>query len=145
MEEKLSNIAEGRLSPQDFDTYIDDYVKDTVKNVLNNVEKSELHFNKAGKGAKEHNCPCCNKALSESKFGWYCNPKKDGCGFSLNFNVFEHKMKESDLEDLINKGKTKAYTFTWKSGMKSKARLILDKDNHKTGFEFVNEKTYSKG
>ena len=64
MEEKLSNIAEGRLSPQDFDTYIDDYVKDTVKNVLNNVEKSELHFNKAGKGAKEHNCPCCNKALS---------------------------------------------------------------------------------
>lgn len=145
LEEKLSDIAKGGLSPQDFDTYIDGYVKDTVKNVLNNVEKSEIHFNKAGKGAKEHNCPCCNKALSESKFGWYCNPKKDGCGFSLDFNVFEHKMKESDLEDLINKGKTKAYTFTWKSGKKSKARLILDKDNHKTGFEFVNEKTYSKG
>ena len=46
-------------------------------------------------------------------------------------------MKETDLADLIAKGKTKAYTFKSKAGKSFKARLLLDKQNHKTTFEFV--------
>lgn len=49
-------------------------------------------------------------------------------------------MKESDLEDLIAKGKTKAYTFKSQAGKSFKAKLVLDKSNHKTRFEFVDSK-----
>gem|GEM_PF-2700238 len=54
-------------------------------------------------------------------------------------------MKESDLEDLLNKGKTKTYSFKSKAGKTFKAKIVVDKENNKTAFEFDNSKSsYSK-
>ena len=54
-------------------------------------------------------------------------------------------MKESDLEDIISKGKTKAYSFKSKAGKTFKAKLVLNKDTKKNDFEFVNSSSSSSG
>ena len=80
-------------------------------------------------------CPCCGGELKSTKFTWECD-----CGFKFWIETCGHKMKESDLKDLVQNGRTKVYDFTSKAGKKFRASLVLDKDGKKTNFEFENKK-----
>jgi DNA topoisomerase-3 len=138
MEAKLNAIATEELSLSDYMESVNKYVSDTTKKILSSNTESLSAFNKSASSAssgKVFDCPCCGKPLKFGRFGWYCDSKD----FSFGAEIFGHKMKESDLEDLLTKGKTKAYTFKWSSGKSSKAKIVLDKSKKNgTGFEFDN-------
>ena len=134
MEANLHAIADGELSLNDYRSIIDGYVANTTKTILaGNKEKLSEFNNSPNSSGKVHKCPCCDTELKFGRYGWYCE-----CGFSFGTEICGHKMKESDLEDLIAKGTTKAFSFKAKSGNTFKAKLVLDKEEKKTKFEFDN-------
>lgn len=134
MESNLNAIATGEMGKEAYLEEVETYVANTTKAILSENHEHLESFNHGNSG-KEHQCPCCGAVLKYGRYGWYCT-----CKFSFGLEICGHKMKESDLEDLLAKGKTKAYTFKSKAGKSFKAKLVLDKDNHKTGFEFVDSK-----
>lgn len=132
MEQKLHDIAEGRLSASDYQEYIEHYIRQTTDIAVN---LKDCHIATAYGSSMtptvNANCPFCNTPIKAGPYGWYC-PNKD---FSFG-TVAGHKMKEQDLFDLLTKGKTKAYSFTSKAGKKFKAHLVLNTSEKKTEFEF---------
>lgn len=132
METKLDEIAKGNLSKETYLAEIEQYVSDTTKKIIAE-NHARLSSNGNSMNTKTHKCPCCGKDLNFGRYGWYCD-----CKFSFGLEICGHKMKESDLEDLINNGETKSYTFKWKSGKSSKAKIALNKQEHKTEFKFDN-------
>lgn len=143
MEAHLSNIADGKLSLSDYRNIIDEYVDATTKSICaGNAEKlSGFSGSSSASSGKKFNCPCCGNELKFGRYGWYCD-----CKFSFGVEICGHKMKETDLEDLIAKGKTKTYSFKSKTGKTFKAKLVLNKETKKTDFEFDNSapKKFSK-
>lgn len=143
MEASLNAIAMGTLALNTHMKTINEYILNTTKRILSDNKERLTGFNSSSSSSgKTFNCPCCGKTLNFGRYGWYCD-----CKFSFGLEIFGHKMKESDLEDLLTKGKTKSYLFTWKSGNFSNARIVVDKEKHKTSFEFDNsapKKSYRK-
>lgn len=148
MEQKLSDIASGNLSVAEYEKDIRAYITATVKNVLdnNNERIGMTSTSKNGSSAPSHSydCPCCSKTLKYGRYGFYCDKNDSGCGFSFGNEIAGHKMKESDLKDLIEKGHTKEYSFKSKEGKKFNAMLKVDKENHKASFDFSKSNSYSK-
>ena len=135
MESKLNAIAMGELDIDSYMETVNEYVSETTKKILSSNNEKLSGFNSSASSGKMFNCPCCGNVLKFGRYGWYCE-KSD---FSFGLEIFGHKMKESDLEDLLTKGKTKLYTFKWNSGKSSKARIVIDKSKKSgTGFEFDN-------
>lgn len=131
MESKLNSIASGELSLSEYMKIINQYVSATTKKIVSENNAKLSGYNAKGSN-NLYNCPVCDKQLKFGRYGWYCE-----CKFSFGLEICNHKMKETDLADLISKGKTKTYSFKSKTGKSFKAKLILDKENHKTSFEFV--------
>lgn len=131
----LNAIADGSLSREEYISEISTYVETTVKNILatNTSSLSSFNSKSSEKPTGSHKCPCCDAILKYGRYDWYCD-----CKFSFGLEVCGHKMKESDLDDLIRKGKTKTYSFKNKTGKRFRAKLIVNKTEHKTAFEFDN-------
>lgn len=129
MEAKLHAIADGSSSIENYRSIIDSYVSMTTKTILN---QNNTQLSAVGREGfdKKHSCPYCGNDIKYGRYGWYCQ-----CGFSFNSEICDHKMKESDLEDLLLKGETKVYLFVSNKGKKFKAKIVLDKTNKKTSFE----------
>lgn len=142
MEANLNAIASSEISLDEYMRTVCAYVTDTTKKILAGNRESLSSFGSSNASGKIFDCPCCGKPLKFGKYGWYC----EGKDFSFGLEVFGHKMKETDLEDLLGKGKTKSYTFKWSSGKSSKARIVLDKTKKNgTGFEFDNSAPQNSG
>ena len=148
MEQKLSDVANGTMSKADYEKYVHNYIDDIIgtlgadvkKNVSNSVTQTTTSDNTSAtpsipKPSKTYKCPKCNKAnLKFGRYGWYCD-----CGFSFKIEQNGITMHESDLEALLTKGQTSVYEFTWKSGKKGKACIVLDKTNqYGTKYQFEN-------
>lgn len=143
MENRLSAIANREIKKDQYLDFVTQYVQETTKRVLAENHERVVGANGA-KQYKQYDCPCCGKPMKYGKFGWWCSGKPD-CTFSLNIEICGHKMKEKDLADLIEKGRTAAYVFkSPKSGNEFKAVLVLDKSARKSVFEFVNDKDKKK-
>lgn len=139
MEANLHAIANGTLSLSENMRAVNEYIETTTKRILENNKERLSNFND-NSSDKSFPCPCCDDTLKYGKYGWYCS-----CKFSFGNEICGRKMKESDLEDLLNKGKTKTYSFKSKAGKPFKAKMVVDKENNKTAFEFDNSKSsYSK-
>ena len=81
------------------------------------TQKTEFEYNKLI-------CPFCDKPLLRTKDEWKCENCKD---FFIKSIISGHKMEESDVLDLIQKGETKEYNdFISKNGKKYKAKLKLN-------------------
>ena len=82
---------------------------------------------------ESYKCPNCGGNIINDKFNWRC---ENNCGFTLNYKIAGRDMKEEDLKDLIENGKTKKMSgFISKSGKYFSASLIL-KNKTKTEFQF---------
>ena len=136
MENRLSAIASGELSKDDYLSYIERYVSDTTKAIIESDSNPVpgLPSKTGTKSGAALNCPICGKPLKFGKYGWFCD-----CKFSVNLNICGHKTTEQDVIDLITKGRTKAHTFRSKAGKQFKACLVLNKAEKKASFEFVND------
>lgn len=121
---KKSNISSSEPQPKQSQNGWGKFVKSSEPQ----QQKSSPQTNTS---TKKHNCPCCGNDLKFGKYGWYCD-----CKYSFNIEVCGKKMTETDLEDLISKGKTKTYSFKKKAGGTFKASLVLNKAEKKNEFKF---------
>jgi DNA topoisomerase-3 len=80
-------------------------------------------------------CPRCQTgALITGKRGWGCSRWREGCSFVIWFETAGKRLTETQLEDLITKGKTRKAKFGEAQG-----RLVLDLAAEKGGARFVSE------
>lgn len=135
MEAKLHAIANGELSRESHLKDISGYVRDITGKILHG-DSDRVNSNTG----KEHgyNCPCCDKILKSGKYGFYCDKKTDGCGFSFPNEICGRKLTEKDLVTVIQKGETKVYQMKNKSGKEFRAKLVLNKAEHKLDFMYEN-------
>lgn len=137
MQQRLEDIKEGRLSYEEEITFNNKYILDCL-NKIENLSGIKLAARNVsgGSGSKNtpkgtYDCPCCKATLKYGKFGWYCENKD----FSFGLEIAGHKMKESDLKDILTKGATKKLKFKSKAGKPFEASLVLKSDG-KTEFCF---------
>lgn len=102
-----------------------------------NKETLKLQFSFNGGVPKEkketdYKCPKCGKNLYEMENGYGCSGYKDGCRFSFFKNIFNKKLSESDIKDLLEKGSTEVFEDLYNPknpNRKFKAKIILKEDN----------------
>lgn len=75
-------------------------------------------------------CPCCNREIKATKKYYLCEKYKNGCTFILPKIFFGTSISEDSLKKLLNK-QTISEEFTWKSGKKGKALLMLENGHYK--------------
>lgn len=104
-----------------------------------NVTLSDTALKNASNSVGE--CPCCSAKLFTSKKNIYCSNYKNGCKFSIPFEICSKKLTDTQIQMLIKSLRTKVIkNFTSKSGKKFDAALRLDKQTGKISFEFTNSK-----
>lgn len=101
MEAKLNAVASGELAFPEYMEIVNQYVADTTKKIISGNKENLAGFGKSG-SSNTYDCPACGKQLKFGRYGWYCD-----CKFSFGLEICGHKMKETDLADLIAKGKPK--------------------------------------
>lgn len=81
-----------------------------------NKEAQKLQFGNANgsTGPKErketdYKCPKCGKPIVEFETGYGCSGYKDGCKFSFFKHLFDRKLSEKDIKDLLEKGSTEIF------------------------------------
>lgn len=85
-------------------------------------------------------CPSCGGTITNGKWSWECS---EGCGFSFSYKIAGRDMRETDLVNLITKGRTGELNgFMSKSGKYFAAAMKLKND--KKGAEFVFDNKSSK-
>lgn len=142
MEEKLSAIANGEMSRDEYTEVINSYVRNTVKEVLSSdksnesqlpsLEQSGGNGGKSGSGTGEiiGPCPRCGKNIVESMKAYGCEDKN--CGFILwKDNKFFKNAKKTFTKtmasSLINKGKVNVKgLYSQKTGKTYDATILLD-------------------
>lgn len=125
MEQSLSDIANGTLSPKDHRKAMNDYITEKIQAIKDaeGISVSKAYGSKA-KGsksgpAKQFDCPCCSTPLKYGKFGYYCE-NKDFSGSRGGYIL-----TEKDMERLLSKGETTYKNMTSKTGNKFKAKFVL--------------------
>jgi DNA topoisomerase-3 len=80
-------------------------------------------------------CPRCQAGtLVTGKRGWGCSRWREGCGFVIWFETAGKRLTETQLHELITKGKTRKARFGAEQG-----RLVLDLAAEKGAARFVSE------
>ena len=82
----------------------------------------------AGEAADAKACPLCRRGtLMPGKRGWGCSRWREGCGFVLWFHVADQRISDSELRDLIQKGRTRRRRWPRAAGGEAVlGRLVLD-------------------
>jgi DNA topoisomerase-3 len=72
-------------------------------------------------------CPRCGAGtLIAGKRGWGCARWREGCRFVVWFETAGRRLSESQLRDLVVRGKTRRARFRPDGGAEAEGRLVLD-------------------
>lgn len=89
-------------------------------------------------------CPLCGGYIYSGRTGYYCSEYKKGCKLNIPFALCGKKLTQSQLQMLINSGRTNIIKgFTSKNGKTFDAALKLS-TNGKIEFDFPNDKGMRK-
>ncbi len=82
------------------------------------------------KPSEELHCPRCKKGLIiKGKAAWGCAEFRNGCTFRIPFVYMGKALSDSQMEQLVQKGKTGKITgFSVADGSKRDGKLIFDKE-----------------
>lgn len=83
---------------------------------------------------KKARCPFCKENLIHNEKGWKC---KNHPNFNINSVICGHRMEESDIYDLMEKGRTNEYEFVDRNQNPFRARIVVDESECKTKWEYV--------
>lgn len=104
LEQQLSDIANGKETPENHHAEICKYVREVVEKVLaNNTDK--LTGNGGSGAAASGKCPHCGGEITKGKFGWYC---KEKCGMNVS-KVYRHELTDAQIQKLLE-GKEISFT-----------------------------------
>ena len=144
-ETRMHHIKEGSESYENVEKEMLQYIKEMIKEIESaDIKKSSW----SGSKTTGLICPICGNPVLNSKFGYFCSEKKNGCTFSIQNTIAEKKLTEKNLKDLCEKGKTGMIKgFKSKAGKPFDAALkltILDGDTKTSKVEFVFENSEPK-
>lgn len=149
-ERGLEGITNKSVSFSEYKDKLDDYVRKGTLEIINNdlgeeIKKnisSFIHKDAPMSRKIDAKCPDCGGDIVTTPFGYGCSNYKDEaapCKFTVG-KICNVLLEESDLIDLISKGKTGTIRgFKSKAGKKFDAVLLLKKDEggkHKIEFDF---------
>lgn len=140
LEQKLSDIVSKAMTEEQFLAEINQYITDMTKRIMSENHENLGGYSNGNSNAKSYDCPCCGKPMKFGKFGYYCDSKADGCGFSIPNDYWGTKITEKDVENLIKKGETASKKFMSKEKKPYYAKLKIDKAEKKLVKEFDNSK-----
>jgi len=129
-EYKLRELEAGRFSYADFMGEIEAY----VKRICERFEGQNEEFKKLIREEHE-DCPNCGSGLRYNKGGVFC----ESCGFKIWRKKGDKLLSDSNLKDLITKGKTSLVKgFVSQNKKTFDAKVVLeDKTTGKTKYEFT--------
>jgi DNA topoisomerase-3 len=155
-EERLSRIARGEEKRAAFMQDIVTYVREVVGAIRGGPRGAPPAVPRptppppaapaareaAGPAEEPLSCPRCRAGtLITGKRGWGCSRWREGCGFVIWFETAGKRLSETQLRELVTKGKTRKARFT-PAGEGSEAvagRLVLDLAAAKGAARFVAE------
>lgn len=73
-------------------------------------------------------CPRCRAPLLAGKRGWGCSRWREGCGFVVWFETAGRRLTETQLRELLEKGKTRKGKWRPRGTDEVSGRLVLDVD-----------------
>lgn len=91
---------------------------------------SEFKLSFEVKAPEELHCPICKSGvIIKGNAAWGCSGYRTGCQFRVHFLFMGKTLSDSQLEQLIRKGKTnKMVGFTANDGSKHDGKLLFDSD-----------------
>lgn len=121
-EEKLSNVAEGKMKFEDYNTEVRKYVKDTVDHIKNmNIAGS---YKSSTVKEVIGTCPICGSDFVEGKNNYYC--VEETCDFGIAKKILGASIAKTEVKKLIKGKETKEFSFTKKDGTTFKSTLSMD-------------------
>lgn len=130
-EQKLSHIEDGTYSPKLFYSEMIEYVKTMIEDYKKTKVAVSQHSDKEVLGK----CPKCSGNVVEGKNFYLCEHYKNTCDVVLGKEFSGAKISKTEVKKLLNGKTTKELEFTWKSGTKGKAKLILEHGKYKLVFD----------
>ena len=83
----------------------------------------------AKSSAAQLTCPRCHKGtLIAGRRGWGCSQWRDGCAFVVWFEIAGRRLTDSQLRDLIEKGKTRKGKWPGAGSASLSGHVVLDVD-----------------
>ena len=152
IEEKLEDIAQGKITYDRFMRAITSYVNDILKQIEQTSNKISENIEQPTP-KKYLKCPKCkngNLYLAKTKVNYYCsNIGKEGdehCDFSLFLNQYNKKLSEKNIKDLVEKGRTSDIIKGMKSqnGKEMEGYLLFTEDFKKVVIEFAKSNSNTK-
>lgn len=136
-EGELTKVEEGELKYEEFNSQMNQFIAETTNDLLTNLQEANAKV--------VCDCPKCDGQIIERDKVFVCTNKNSGkCDFLFAKTFCKAKITSDDIVDLSTKKKMEAKNFTFKSGKKGKAHVVLQQDGS-LKFEFVNEsKTIGK-
>lgn len=136
-ESKLVGIESGEYSPEEFYSEMIEY----TKSIVADFKKLDTSQHKKLKEEKESlgKCPKCGSDVIEGKSYYLCKEYKNSCDFIFNKEIWGAKISKTEAKKILAGKESKEFTFTWKSGKKSKDKLKIDK-THRVKPLFMAEK-----
>lgn len=75
-------------------------------------------------------CPKCGRPMLTGKAAWGCSGYREGCTFTVPFNLFGKKLTESQAISLTTKGETPIIKGLIVDGAKRDGKIAFDKDSN---------------
>lgn len=141
LQTEMKAIGDGKISGADVEKLLQNmkkYVMEDMKTMQKNgnVGNTAQHFEEDQQ--TPYTCPVCGSPIIRKWWGYDCAARKDGnCGFSIGDEVLEVHIPQEQQVNLITQGATDMiYGFVSKKGTKFNAKLVVDKEQHGTKFEY---------
>ena len=130
-EKKLKSVEDGEKDPNTFSEELNKYINDECNKLKTVKVEGSLR------------CPACGEPLKESDKYFYCSKYKNPCTFIIGKKTGGATITESDVRQLIEKGKTGVKKFTSKEGKKFEACLKFAEG--KVSYEFASSGSSAGG
>jgi DNA topoisomerase III len=123
-EQKLSSIEKGTYKPEDFYKEMLAYVHEMIED----LKKTNVSVSSSSDKEVLGKCPKCQSDVIEGKSFYLCKNYKKSCDFIIGKEYLGAKISKTEVKKLLKGKETKELTFTWKSGEKGKAKLIINEE-----------------
>jgi len=122
-ENKLSGISKGVSSYESFVAEVKALVAKEIDKIR--ASASSLSTAVGGASAGDLKCPSCESAMRVNRGGAFCSDEK-GCGVKIWRKHFSKELTDSQLKQIVQKGKVFVKGFTSKAGKNFDGWLVFD-------------------
>ena len=137
-EKKLKDVENNTLGKDNLYEEMKAYITSTTEHLSQDL--SEMEGGGGGSSSPIGECPICKRTVFSGVKSYYCEGyKSKACTFAFSKNICQTNISEKDAKDLLTKGETRELDFTWKSGKKSRTKLVIKEEDGNLTVGFPSE------